>query len=202
MAIGVAGFFHLFVFSKSLDKILRERISLFLSFFMCSKENPLMIPSFEPCPNLPLKKTISHQVQEIKQGGALCHKSEAWPQYTGAKLEGGQASKKAGRRISPCLLERSRGTTEDQRLECFPTTLTPQSKHRFLPSPSSPHFIPTQLTQTCLTWLCEIKERKKEKMCYKSHCIKSNKWFIAIWPETEVGKGAGWRDFASTTSAL
>lgn len=39
-------------------------------------------------------------------------------------------------------------------------------------------------------------------MCYKSHCIKSNKWFIAIWPETEVGKGAGWRDFASTTSAL
>lgn len=50
---------------------------------------------------------------------------------------------------------------------------------------------PTQLTQTFLTLLCELLKYSflyRKKMCYESHYIKSNKWFIAIWPETEVEK--------------
>lgn len=136
--------------------IVGEDFFPFFSFFSGVVKKTLWRPRvLRPAQNLPLKKTISHQSPRIQTRRCFVSRIRSTATIHRRKAGRGQPSKKGGGRISPRLSERSQGTTAHPRLECFPTTLTPQSKHGLWPSSSSPHFIPTQLSQPFLNLLCE-----------------------------------------------
>lgn len=151
--------FFVCLFFKSLWIKYSRRGFLFFFFPECSRRKKNLFEDLEfwALPKIYHLRKQSHTKSKKSNKEVLCITNQKHVHNTQEQSwKGGNLPRQAGREIPPCLLERSQGSTQDQRLECFPTTLTPQAKHGSLPSSSSPHLVPTQGIQAFLIILWEL----------------------------------------------